>query len=328
MGTKENSGFSMIEMLVAVAVMGVVTSQLFMLLNSQKRVYMASERVLDVQEDSRAVIDLIAFDARMAGFMVPRSGGVASVDGGPNAADRLCLSDSSYFDFPTLDPATLTYSSSTLSRLAEFDAAIPVLAAGDRAVLTSLNIDESTAAARANDFVAAGRGVILSDGIRSHCARITGIQATTIFFDPPLPFAFAAPEDVRVVPAVIYELNENTLTLTRNGLVVATGIEDLQAEYWIDDVILDANGDGNGRVDNENEFPVHDLAQPPVANRDLSKLRRVRISVITRTDQEENPGGHQIDNRMRPASANRVSGPTDTFRRRRFVTSVLPRNYL
>lgn len=328
MRTRDDSGFSMLEMLVAVAVMGVVTSQLFMLLNSQKRVYMASERVLDVQEDTRTVIDLIAYDARMAGFMVPRSGGVASVDGGVNAADRLCISDSSYFDSPALDPNTLTYPSSTLSRLTEFDGAIPALAAGDRTALTTLNVDESTEADRANDFVGPGRGVILSDGVRAHCARITEIQITTIIFDPPLPFAFAAPEDVRVVPAVIYELDENTLTLTRNGLVVATGIEDLQAEYWIDDVILDANGDGNGRIDNDTEFPVHDLTQPPIATRDLSKLRRVRISVVTRTDQEENPGGHQIDNRMRPASANRVAGPSDTFRRRRFVTSVLPRNYL
>ena len=51
--SKGNAGFSLIELMIAVAIMGVFSSQMFMVFSSQKRVYTANERVLDVQEDTR-----------------------------------------------------------------------------------------------------------------------------------------------------------------------------------------------------------------------------------------------------------------------------------
>ena len=91
-------GFSLIEMLIAVVIVGIITTQMFQVFSVQKRIYTASQRVLDMQQDTRLVLDLITFDARMAGFMIPKISGVASGDGGAgpaNASDRLCISDSS-----------------------------------------------------------------------------------------------------------------------------------------------------------------------------------------------------------------------------------------
>ena len=311
-------GFTLIELMIATAIMGIVTSQVFMVMSAQKRVYISNERVLDVQEDSRTVVDLISFDARMAGFMVPEVSAVSSFDGGAPNADSLCISDSSYFDFPSgtdisdgLDTQSNHFFASTVALVGAASATLATRdSVGDNGI---------------NDFGCIGRGIILSDGVRSHCARITGIVGNTLSFAPNVPnAALYTIANIRAVPAVIYELNEPALTLTRNGLTLATGVEDLQVEYWVD------NDPQNGGIDGASEFPVDDLNNPPgAATMDTTSIRRIRVSVITRTDQTEGAYKQQIATGRRPSGANRVPAPqADSFRRRRFTTSVLPRNLL
>ncbi len=320
-------GFTLIELLIATAVLGVVTSQVFMVLNTQKRVYISNERVLDVQGDSRTVLDLLTFDTRMAGFMVPKIAAISSVDGGGNAADSFCISDVSYFDFPTGGAV-----SQSLDNASEpFDTAAVTSFAGNNALnAATLDIDGANGV---NDFGAAGRGIILSDGARSHCARITGFVGNQIAFTPALPGPAWIALNMRVVPAVIYEHNDMNalppalpLSLTRNGLTLATGVEDLQIEYWVDNT---PGGILNGVVDDVIEFPVHDLNNQPGAVMDTSAIRRIRISVITRTDETEGGVSQEFNTQRRPASGNRnQAGQADQFKRRRFRTSVLPRNLL
>jgi prepilin-type N-terminal cleavage/methylation domain-containing protein len=319
--TKE-LGFTLIELMIATVILGVVTSQVFMVMNTQKRVYISSERVLDVQEDSRTVLDLLTFDVRMAGFMVPEVSGVSSFDNTAavpfDSPDSLCISDSSYFDFPNGAAP-----SNSLDTAAEhFDASgIPVALQAGSVTLTTLDIDSDNGA---NDF-GVGRGVIISDGVRSHCARILTSVGNQITFTPNAPsFALYVQPNVRVVPAIIYEVNGTQLT--RNGLMLSTAVEDLQVEYWVDNSAL---GNLNGVIDDATEFPVDDLNNPPGAQvMDTAAIRRVRISVITVTDQNEGAVGQLNLNQQRPASANRPAGPPDAFKRRRFTTSILPRNLL
>jgi prepilin-type N-terminal cleavage/methylation domain-containing protein len=321
--TKE-LGFTLIELMIATAILGVVTSQVFMVMNTQKRVYISSERVLDVQEDSRTVLDLLTFDTRMAGFMVPEPTGVSSFDGGAANPDSLCISDSSYFDFPTGGAP-----SDALDIAAEhFDASgIPVALQAASVTVTTLDIDSDNGA---NDF-GVGRGVIISDGVRSHCARILTNVGNQITFTPNIPFpGNYVQANVRVVPAIIYELNANgnpnANQLTRNGLMLSSAVEDLQVEYWVDNSAL---GNLNGVIDDATEFPIDDLNNPPGPQAmDTSAIRRIRISVITVTDQNEGAVSRLNLNQQRPASANRAAGIPDAFKRRRFTTSILPRNLL
>ena len=325
---RNERGFTLIELLIATAVLGVVSSQIFMVLNTQKRVYISNERVLDVQEDSRTVLDLLTFDTRMAGFMVPKIAAVSSVDGGANAADSFCISDVSYFDFPTGGAVSLSLDNAS----EPFDMAPVVSFAGNNAVnAASLDVDGVNGT---NDFGGVGRGIILSDGARSHCARITSIVGNQITYTPPRPGAGWVVGSTRVVPAVIYEHNDMNalppalpLSLTRNGLALATGVEDLQVEYWVDNSPI---GLLNGVVDDATEFPVDNLNnQPGGATMDTSAIRRIRLSVITRTDQTEGGVSQEFNTQRRPANANRVqSNVADQFRRRRFRTSVLARNLL
>ncbi len=301
-------GYSLIELMVALAVLGILTAQLFVVFSSQKRAYVTNERLLDVQEDARLVMDLLTTEARMAGYMMPRRSGISSIDGGNANPDALCVSDPSVID--DADPSTEND---------RYDgASVAVLAAGggDVTLLSIAELDIDADAAPAVDFVV-DAGIILADGTRSHCARITDVDAATgeIEFTPaiPVPAAWTV-GSIRAAPAIVYEVSGGGIGLTRNSLMLSGEVEDLQVEFGVD-----VNDDEVIDFADVAEWPLDDLDGV-----DSAEVRSVRLTVTTRTTQDDveyaGPG--------RAAAANRVAGGGDGFRRRRFVTSVLPRNLL
>ncbi|MBW2279431.1 MAG: prepilin-type N-terminal cleavage/methylation domain-containing protein [Deltaproteobacteria bacterium] len=312
---RRSEGFTLMELMVAMAVMGIITAQLMLVFTSQRRATTVNDRVLDVQESARVVINLISYDARMAGLMVPRRSGVASVDGGFADPDRICISDSSYFSMP-LDG---TKSPSLDNRDSHFDTSEVTEVQVGYVRLETTDIDGDGAAI---DF-STGGGIIVSNGNRSHCAEIQTIVGDRIDFvaGHEMPAGlFPVAAEIRAVPAIVYEVDTDTLTLTRNGITLATSVEDLQIEYWVDAQIED------GRIAGT-EFPIHDLNADPggwVINTEL--IRRMRFSVTSRTDAGDQQDGMMFNRFARPASANRDPGGPDEFRRRRFSASVAPRN--
>jgi prepilin-type N-terminal cleavage/methylation domain-containing protein len=323
-------GFTLLELLVAVTVMVIVTSQLFMVFSSQKRAFHANQRALDVQEDARLVLDLIAFDARQSGFMVPRISGVSSEDGGAGGPDRLCVSDPTYVVEPQNGgPATVLD-----ARSEHFTTAPATAIVGSDITVSTLDIDGSVAfdgdPTKANDFGNVGDGVIVSDGTKSYCAKITAFNGNVISLDrAPAGLTLV---NVRATPAVIYEVAPGSDTLTRNSMTLATSVEDLQVEFWVDNRTRNGVIDGNPTGDPTTEFPIHDLNANPGWTIDTSRIRRVRVSVLTRTDMREvNADGTEkiMGTSGRPALANRAANPVpDGFQRRRFVASVMPKNLM
>ena len=83
-----------------------------------------------------------------------------------------------------------------------------------------LDVDGDANDPATGDFAVQG-GLILSDGTRSHCARITSISIplNRITFTPSLPTSAASwvTAQIRAVPAVIYEIGSSCgAGLTRN----------------------------------------------------------------------------------------------------------------
>lgn len=83
-----DGGFSLIELLIAMAIMGLVAGAIFSLQTTTQRTSSTSEEVLEVQQNLRIALQRISRDIRMAGFCVP-SGPIAS--SGDAQADSLTL---------------------------------------------------------------------------------------------------------------------------------------------------------------------------------------------------------------------------------------------
>jgi prepilin-type N-terminal cleavage/methylation domain-containing protein len=300
--TSRTRGFTLVELMIAVAIFGIVIAQAFAVFGAQHVTYSATERTIEVQQDSRLLADAILGDIRMAGYMVPRAAGIGSIDGGTSGPDAICISDPSVIQDSEVASALQRFAGASVSA---------TLLTGSSATLSnsSLDIDGDGTA----DF-APGRGIIFADSNNSHCAVIDTISpsgATSVFsFTPPTAAGFSvSTTSGSVAPAIYYELNGTDLT--RNGLRLANGIEDLQIEFGVD-------GNGDGQLTGA-EFPVHDLD-----GLDPNDIISVQLSVITRGDREED----NLQTPGRPAAANRAAGTADGFRRRRITATVVPRNLL
>lgn len=291
-------GFTLVEIMIALGIFAVVIAQAFAVFGAQHATFTGTERAIEVQQDVRLVTDAMLSEVRMAGYMVPKITGIASVDGGTSAADTICVSDPSKMDDTTVSNAT-----------ARFDRAVvsAAVGAGDSDVtVQSLNVDGDIGGTA--DF-AVGEGIIIADGTSSHCAKITGILGNTISFTPDTPAGFSAnPGSGRAAPAIVYQVVGSSLM--RNGLRLSTEVEDVQIQFGID-------SDNDGQL-SAGEY-VNDLN-----GSDPLKLLAVRLSVVARADRED----ESLKSSGRPAVANRTAGAPDGYRRRHITASLLPRNLL
>jgi prepilin-type N-terminal cleavage/methylation domain-containing protein len=299
MRTRSTDGFTIIELLVAMAMLAVVSSQLFLVFQTQQKAYITNEHILDVQADARLIMDLLIQETRMAGFMVPEVTAASSTDGGAGGADIFCVSDAN-----EIADAQLT------NRSQPFDGA--QVSAGPAKTVNRVDVfagELDIDGDGANDF-AAGQAVILAEAGISVCKMITSISNgdTRINVDSDWGVDFST--NARAVPAVMYQVQAGGLGMTRNGTLLSAEVEDLQVEFGVD-----VNGDGL-IVAADGEFPIDDLA-----GFNVSRTRQIRVTVTTRTSQGDPDftGGYD-------AAANRAAGAADTFRRRRFVASIKPRN--
>jgi len=290
------AGFTITELIVALAVLAIVTSQFLLAFTNQQRSYHEHEAVVDAQQEARVVMELILDDLRMAGFMVPKQAGVTSRDGGANNPDVLCTSDPSVMASARVEASNNRFDGATLT------AAVGAGATSVSLLASSMDVDGNGA----NDF-AVGSGVLISDGSDAHCGVVTSVVGSTVNFDTPTPAGFSVtPGTGRAVPAVVYVVNGNRLT--RNGQLLSTEVEDLQVEFGVDE-------DADGQVEVA-EFPIDDLSGST-----LSRVRTARVFVTVRAARPDPDfqGGFA-------AAANRVAGPADTFRRRRLIGDATLRN--
>ncbi|MDX2481082.1 MAG: prepilin-type N-terminal cleavage/methylation domain-containing protein [Desulfuromusa sp.] len=75
----KNSGFTLIEVLVAMAISGVVMAGVFAAFKSQQDSYSAQDQVVEMQQNIRAAAELLAQDIRTAGYDRTRSAGAGVV---------------------------------------------------------------------------------------------------------------------------------------------------------------------------------------------------------------------------------------------------------
>lgn len=327
------AGFTLLELMISVSILGVVVLGVFESLTRQHRTSIVTESVVEVQNNVRAIASLIEREIRMAGYMVPDAVAVCGIDS-TTGGDELYVSenepivpdDARAGDMGARLSAGSTWTNPTLGVALALDLDSTTSDLDDDGTLFYDNDGNGTPEA---DFRVGG-GFILADMANPHrgtlCGRVTAASTTQLTL-VPMAGALAAlvvsdaEEEIVVVPAARYALNTTggTGRLERNGELLAQGVDDFQVSYFFD-------VDGDGVVDAataEEPGTKNGNAYDP-ANWDNETLKEVRFSIVVRTRVEDlafSDGNFvALENRTAPVGGN------DGFRRRVVVGSVRPRN--
>lgn len=344
--TRRNAGFSLLELLIASAVLGFVLMYLMQSFSTSQKAYVVVEQVSEAQQNLRVVADLIERDLRLAGYLVPKHAAVCGVDQ-VNGPDTLFVSDAdAILPADQLEVANLSalLSGKLYGPLA---AGSPGSTAGGVIGGTGFDLRISQqwldVSANGRDF-SEDAGVIVVDlndpNGRAACGVITadedfgadGVRLTVDFLSANLGPHGGSP-DIVAIPAHVYQITPPNLglgtpaQLTRDGLLLANDVEDLQIGLFFDlddDRILDP-----GEYQGDTGIAVGDgIAVPydPSLTNGLT-LRQVQINLITSTrDDDPNDDAPMM---IQQTTGNRAAGTlpaADQKRRRVYTSTVRMRN--
>ena len=92
MSSTRNAGFTIIELLIATVLVGILMIFTMQIFTVNNRAYIKTDAVVDTQQSSRVIASTLERDLRHAGMMVPEGASVCGVDddAGP---DRIYISD-------------------------------------------------------------------------------------------------------------------------------------------------------------------------------------------------------------------------------------------
>ena len=315
-----NSGFTIIELMIASAILAIVMVFTMQTFTVNNRTYVKIDSVVDTQQSVRAVTSILERDLRHAGMMVPEGAAVCGVDN-DGAPDLLYISDHT-----ATNPA---------NAIGFFDGAriqggVSDVTGNPWLTLDTLVIEPGTPdpsydtdgnGVNDSDFNKNGGGVIIVDMMNldrgSVCGIVEDVNLGTnqIKVLPktaglgPLTGAYA----LTAVPALEYRID--TARLYRNNLLLANGIEDLQIVYF-----LDTNGNNTVQA---GELRGDSATDYLAATSNASFLRWVRLNIVARTRSED----ERFTQGFFQATENRDPVPgQDGFRRRVYTAIVRMRN--
>ena len=363
---RSKRGFSLIELVVSMAVLGLVTFLLTEMLVRGSRTYTVVDDVTETQQNLRAVTSLLERELRATGFLAPEGAAICGWDTGGGGTpdtdpDVLYVSDAG-----ALDPAGVTsLTAQAANVISGFGGT-----GEDDLVLSSLVVDANPFydldgdGVAESDFLwttapARNGGVIVVDRNNPErgaaCGVITDIDTgtNTVRVDFELKNAPNSPTpngaspggtplaagavDLVAVPAHVYWINPGAADqppqLIRDGMVLANDVEDLQLAMFYD-------VDDDGVVDGAAALPpFHSAIEYPgsaAANAEYESglwnnklLREVRVTVVARTRSQDPDvlANPNLASGVTQGFENRPAGVVaDGFRRRSITLVVQPRN--
>jgi len=357
--SRDESGFTLTEVMVSLAVLGIASVFMTEMLAMQTRTYQVVDQVAEAQTNLRVIADLAESEMRVTGFMVPEGAAACGVDV-TGAPDILVLSDAAPlnptgqikndlgaaislgYDGVGTDTLTLV-GNGTVDGVPFYDSDGNGVADTDFLDVPGLG---QTGAVIVVDRNNPSRG--------SSCGRIisgsltTGAATTTLQIDYDFNTINPSqalrgllpgdnPQDLVAVPGIVYQVN-GTNQLLRNGVILAEDVEDMQIALHFDlddDGIVDGDPSPAPQVppfESNTEYPgsITGGTRYQSGSWDHSTLREIRVSLVIRTRDEDAAARENaalgtssfiaLENRVAPVQ------PADGFRRRVLSMTVQPRN--
>ncbi len=214
MGTnyfRENKGFSLIELLVALVLSSLIMAALYRTFINQQRTYATQEEVIDMQQNIRSGIDRMTREIRMAGY----GGNILDAFGSVN----------SFTDI--ISPVNGTHDSITIIMADEVALLSQNAATGTNQL--ELNVNGS--------FDTDKKKYLCLDGKNHYLVQ--GVNGNSVTLTTPLLEDHLINEPVSLVKAITFKISPNTTDLVRDentgkgSQVVAENIENLQFKYTL-----------------------------------------------------------------------------------------------
>jgi len=329
MKRRQTSGFSLVELMVAVGILGVVVAGVMESFVVQNKAYAVVDQTTETQQNIRALSHLIERDLRMTGFMVPEGGAVCGIDL-TNASDTLYVTD-----YDAIDPDGQGNANLGASITSGYNGAAATLTLS----LAEMTLDDRPFYDNDGDGTPdsdfrEGGAVIVMD--RANPARGTACgtivdrpTASTVRVDFETALGVAGTDPI-LIPAHRYAVRDplngidddangivDDSTLTRNATPLVVDVDDFQVAFAID-----ADQDGT-LVDDDEYFGNGDANDYDPRNTDHRELREVRFNIVMRSRMDD----PSWDQGFQQARENRAAvGGADGFRRRVLISTVKPRN--
>jgi type IV pilus assembly protein PilW len=304
---KGEKGVTLIELMVAMLIAIVIVAAAFTILMTSNKATMATEQVADTQQNARLAMELISQDIKLAGFNMTGSIGACVVGTVPQPAPIVPLDNVPAGAVGAIndvgpDSVRLVVPSMTAGTAG----GVPILtaAANGNATLITLAAADITAMTAAG--MALGSVVSIGGG---HSSAVTAIGGTTLTLETPTPalppgaVAFPIGTPVYLLQCVTYAISTapatcggSTSCLTRNGIPMVDGIEDLQLAYGCDGCnTIPPNPPGpNGVIDEQDAsggtFTQGDLITNNgwgLAPMTPDKIKVVQVTIVARQSRAE-----------------------------------------
>lgn len=317
-------GFTLVELMVSAALVGVVVLYLTRTFTEQHESYQVVDQVTETQQNLRAISALLERDVRLTGYLVPEAAAVCGVDETTDS-DTLFVTDSN-----AAQRNGAASNERGASVTSGYTGTSPdTLTLDDLAIDGQPTYDTDSNGVSDSDFRPNG-GVIIVDRKNAERGAACGVVTAVAIAAGTIDVDYAAgagnlgaagpgsptPEIV-AIPAHRYQIN-NTNQLLRDGTVLANDVEDLQIALF-----YDVDGDGvitSAATEHPGSAGGNVYTPSAWDNRDL---REVRVNFVARSraeDAEFSQGQFQSAENRDPIAGN------DGFRRRIFTASVRPRN--
>lgn len=215
-------GFTLIEILIALAISGIISTVIYNLYISQSRIYSQQEQVSDMQQNARVATDIISRHVRMAGFGKPSW---TTINGTSGITYKILVTDGGGTNPDTLEIVGC------------IDAPPGTLALAAASTATTIRLQSSGEASKFNTTTK--RDIFIGDLENAKVTNVSG-AVLTIDTDPGLSGqgldnAFAVGTNVYLVKRVKYTISSTSLRRNENtgagAQEIAVNIEDLQVSY-------------------------------------------------------------------------------------------------